>query len=77
MSVLPIGEAAVGVEVAKDFGDDEGGVFQGVVVSVWLQGKRLAHDLSYNNQIFDDDGSDHEVSGKGVKVWLPWVNQQP
>ena len=48
-----------------------------VKVSVWLQGKKLAHDLSYNDQIFDDDGSDHEVSGKGVKVWLPWVNQQP
>jgi hypothetical protein len=30
MSVLPIGEAAVGVEVAEDFGDDEGGLFLGV-----------------------------------------------
>ncbi len=61
----------MGVEVAKDSGENEGGVFQGVVVSVWLQGKRLAHELSYNNQIFDDDGSDHEVSEKEVKVWLP------
>ena len=56
MSVLPIGEAAVGVEVAKDFGDDEGGVFQGVVVSAWLQGKRRMYHVEYQ----EDNASTHQ-----------------
>ncbi len=33
----------------------------------------IAHELNYNDQIFDDDGSDHKVSEKEVKVWLLWV----
>ncbi len=44
------------MEVAKDFGEDEDGFFQGVVVSVWFQGKRRMYHVEY------EDGDEEDLN---------------
>ena len=55
MSLPPLGQEAVGCSVARDFGESEGGIFNGVVDSARLVRTRWIYHILY------EDGDEEEM----------------